>query len=140
LEDPALLRNKAVMSAFLRGGLQPPSIPDVKWGTMNKDERLAVAPLVWKHLSASSSLEDRITVLQILAFPNMLEGLASMYNQNLLEASIVKTRVEFPARNFWEASDWWVAELRLVDEHVFKDIEVMLRSLQEQKRPSSYNE
>lgn len=139
-EDLGLIENQAVMSSFLRGGFQPPSISDAIWETMDRDARLAAAPNTWQHLRDSSSVEDRKTVLQILAFPNMLEGLAGMYNHGLLDYGIVKTRIEAEANNFWDRAKWWIDELRLQyeDNKIFRDMEVMISDLATRERPSPY--
>lgn len=74
LEAPELIESRAIMSAFLRGGIQPPTIPDATWATMDEAARLAAAPAMWEHLQGSSDLDDRRLVTQILAYPNLLEG------------------------------------------------------------------
>jgi hypothetical protein len=129
LEAPELIESKAVMSSFLRGGLQPPSIPDATWATMNEDARLAAAPLMWQHLYGSSDLDDRRTVVQIMAFPNMLEEVAGMYNDGLLDPKIVKTAVEAEANNFWDRASWWLAIIRSPENNVFDDLKLMIEQL-----------
>jgi hypothetical protein len=127
LAAPELIESKAVLSSFLRGGLQPPNIPNVTWATMDEQGR---RDAMWEHLSDASSIEDRRTVLRILAFPNMLEGLACMYNHGLLDRMIVKTRVEDEATNFWYLTKGWVAKLRLDGESkVYEDLEAMIDDL-----------
>jgi hypothetical protein len=138
LEETSLIEQQAVMSSFLRGGLQPPNISDADWATMDQAARLAAAPSMWEHLSESSSLDDRKTKLQILAYPNRLEGIAAMYNGGLLEPKIVKTQVEAEAQNFWDVAEWWLTEVRAADNKTFKEIEVMLERLAKQKRPKPY--
>jgi hypothetical protein len=135
LEAPELIESKAVMSSFLRGGLQPPSIPDATWATMNEDARLAAAPLMWEHLYGSSDLDDRRTVVQIMAFPNMLEEVAGMYNDGLLDQKIVKTAVEAEADNFWGRASWWLALIRSPENNVFDDLKLMIEKLDKVKRP-----
>jgi hypothetical protein len=142
LEAPELIGSKAVMSAFLRGGLRPPSISRLAWSIMGADARLAAAPQTWKHLSESSALKDRRTVLQIAAYPNMLEGLAGMYNRGLLDERIVKTRVEIEARNFWEQASWWIDAIQSPEggKKIFDEIEAMLKHLRTVEHPSPYEE
>ena len=140
LEDLELISHQAVMSSFLRGGFQPPSVPDASWANMTEPERIAVGPAMWQHLSSSSSVEDRKTVLQILAFPNMLETLAGMYNHGLLDYGVVKTRVENQAISFWTRAEWWIEAVREHDgERIFKDLEVMMEDLATRERPQPYN-
>jgi hypothetical protein len=138
LEAPALIEHQAVMSSFLRGGLRPPSVPETRWATMGEAERLDAVPAVWEHLSGSSSVDDRRTVLQILAYPNMLEGLAGMYNHGLLDRRIVKVEVESEAKSFWERAKWWRDELKEGDGNTFRDLEVMIEDLAKRKRPRPY--
>jgi hypothetical protein len=139
-EMPELIKHKALMSSFLRGGLQPPSVSDVEWAAMNQDERLKAAADLWTELSESSALEDRERVLQILAFPNMLEAYAGMYNHDLFDVGIVKTRVQAEATSFWELGKWWVDEVRKQgdDQTIYRDLEVMIEDLAKQARPSPY--
>jgi hypothetical protein len=145
LEDLDLIKHQALMSSFLRGGLRPPSISEADWATMDETARVDTRADTWRHLSNSTAVEDRETVLRILAFPNMLEGLAGMYNQKLLDSSIVKTRVEGEAKDFWTHAAKWIDGLRsqYVDyegDKIFVDLEIMLRKLAEQKRPRQYME
>jgi hypothetical protein len=130
------------MSSFLRGGLQPRSVSDADWDAMDQDARLATGSAMWAHLVASSAIEDRKKVLQILAFPNMLESYAGMYNHKLLDAGIVKTRVEAEATSFWDLGKWWVDEVRTQsgDATLFRDIETMLADLTKHKRPKPYED
>jgi hypothetical protein len=135
LEAPELIESRAVMSCFLRGGLRPPSISQAAWTTMDEDARLEAAPLMWEHLKRSSALEDRRTVVQIMAFPNMLEGLAGMFNDGLLDTMIVKTAVEAEADNFWARASWWLEEIRSPNSNVFDDLKLMIEKLDEVERP-----
>lgn len=103
LEAPELIEHQALMSSFLRGGLRPPKTSDEEWADIEKDEqaRCAAAAGLWTELSESASVDDRKTVMQILAYPNMLEGLAGMYNHGLLDPRIVKVEVGSEAESFW---------------------------------------
>lgn len=140
LEDPMLIEHQATMSSFLRGGLQPPSISDAQWEAMNSAARAETAEGVWNHLSTSPDVDDRKTLLQILVYPNMLEGLAGMYNHGLLDRRIIKTHVESEARDFWEAAGWWLDLIRSEPEsNTFRDIEVMMDDLAKRKRPPWYH-
>lgn len=138
LEAPELIESKAVMSSFLRGGLRPPGISEAIWLTMDDEARRDAAPLVWEHLCDSSALEDRRTVQQILAYPNMLEGLAGMYNDGLLDPGIVKTEVEAEATNFWGRAKWWLDLVRSPDNNVFDDLKLMIEKLEKVERPRPY--
>jgi hypothetical protein len=135
LGDPELIEHQAVMSSFLRGGLRPPSIPEAEWEDMHEAEHRDAIPAVWKHLSKSSSVDDRRRVLQILAYPNMLEGFAGVYNRRLLDRGIVEVGVEKEAEFFLEQAASWLAELRSQDSSVFRDIEMMAEKLAKPRRP-----
>lgn len=139
-EATDLIESKAIMSSFLRGGMQPPTVSDAAWAAMTDDERLATGPGMWLHLTSSSDPGDRETVFHILAFPNMLESYAGMYNHSLLDAGIVKTRVWHEATSFWELGKWWIDAVRSQgdDETIFKDLQTMLEDLAKQSRPKPY--
>ncbi len=95
---------------------------------------------MWRHLNDSSEVADRKTLLQILVYPNMLDGLAGMYNQGLLDRKIIRSHVESEAKNFWTAASWWLDEVRSEPEsNIYRDIEVMLMDLAKRKRPSWYH-
>jgi hypothetical protein len=79
-------------------------------------------------------LDDRRLVVQIMTFPNMLEELAAMYNDGLLDPKIVKMAVEAEADNFWDRATWWLEEIRSPDNGVFDDLKVMIEKLDEVKR------
>jgi hypothetical protein len=131
--DLALVEHQAVMSAFLRGGIKPPSIAWEEWEGWSERQRLATRSATWKQLSDSSRPEHRKMVLQILAFPNMLEALASMYNNRLLDHRIIKAQAKSPAKSFWDrAYPMWVEQTRDGDggSKVFADLEDMLSSLE----------
>jgi hypothetical protein len=98
LEDLDLIAHQALLSSFLRGGLRPPDVPQAVWATMSEQARLDSRVDTWQQISESSTTKDRETVLRMLAFPNMLEALAGMYNQGLLDRAIVKTRGRFASR------------------------------------------
>jgi hypothetical protein len=134
LEAPELIEGKAVMSSFLRGGLRPDGVSAAVWTKMNQQRRREQS---WKHLSQSAALEDRRTVAQIAAYPNMLEGVAGMYNRGLLDERIVKTRVEIEARNFWRQASWWLAAVKSGDEQVFEEIDAMLKHLEQVVHPKA---
>lgn len=102
---------------------------------MGEDARLAAAPLMWEHLYGSSGLDDRRTVVQIMAFPNMLEEVAGMYNDGLLDPKIVKTAVEAEANNFWDRASWWLPIIRSPESNVFDDLKLMIEKLDKVKRP-----
>jgi hypothetical protein len=150
--DLGLIEHQAVMSSFLRGGVRPPSVAPETWDTMDEQRQRAMRARTWHELSRSLASEDRKTILQIVAFPNMLEALAGMYNQRLLNRGIVKTHVEGQAIAFWSRAGWWIDELRLrVDpdpsvgpesnkldvktDKIYTDLEKMLKSLAKRKRP-----
>jgi hypothetical protein len=152
MEDLELIEHQAVMSSFLRGGMRPPRLPAETWNAMDEQARLATRVSTWQQVSESSAIADRKTVLQIVAFPNMLEALAGMYNQRLLNRGIVKTHVESQATAFWSRAGWWIDELRpkadpitntgrdtnKADEpadKIYRDLEKMIKSLAERKRP-----
>ena len=135
LEDPALIEIQATMSSFMRGGMRPEGISVEQWSTM-EEARLEIAKDTWQQLCSSPSVRDRETILRIVAYPNMLEGLAGMYNDGLLDRRIVKTHVESEAKNFCDVAGWWLKELRPDPQsNTFRDIEVMLGDLAERKRP-----
>jgi hypothetical protein len=134
LESPELIESKAVMSSFLRGGLRPGEISAPAWTKMNQERRRAQS---WRHLSQSAQLEDRRTVAQIAAYPNMLEGVAGMYNRGLLDERIVKTRVEIEARNFWRQAGWWLKAVKSGDNEIFEEIDEMLKHLNEVAHPKA---
>jgi hypothetical protein len=134
--DLALVEHQSVMSAFLRGGIKPPSTPWDEWDRMSEPQRLASRHDAWEQLSDSSRPEHRKMVLQILAFPNMLEALASMYNNELLDHRIVKAQVKAPASSFWSyAYPMWVEQTRAEagGPKVFADLQDMLASLDESR-------
>jgi hypothetical protein len=136
LEDSALIEIQATMSSFMRGGMRPEHISVEQWSTMGEEARLETAKNMWQQLCLSPSLKDRETVLRIVAYPNMLEDLAGMYNDGLLDRRIVKTHVESEAKNFCEVAGWWLKELKSDPRsNTFRDIEVMLEDLAERKRP-----
>ena len=139
LEDPSLIEIQAMMSSFLRAGIRPSGIPPELWATMDGSARQDAAKVMWRELRESSDLRDRQTVLEIVAYPNMLEGLAAMYNSGLLDRRIVKTHVESEAKDFCEVAEWWLEELR-PDPHdnTFRDLEVMISDLAKRKRPRWY--
>jgi hypothetical protein len=90
-------------------------------------------------------VEDREKVLRIVAFPNMLEAIAGMYNQRLIDRSVVKTRVAGEAQDFWQRAGWWIDELRAQytdyeGDKLFVDLQIMLRGLAERTRPRQYKE
>jgi hypothetical protein len=79
-------------------------------------------------------------VLRIVAFPNMLEAIAGMYNQRLIDGSVVKTRVAGEAQDFLQRAGWWIDMLRAQykpyeGDNIFVDLQIMLRSLDEGTRP-----
>ena len=135
-----LIEHQATMSSFLRGGLQPPSISDERWASMDSAARGDTASDMWRYLSQSPHTDDRKMLLQILVYPNMLEGLAGMYNHGLLDRAIIKTHVESEARDFWEAAGWWLDKMRSEPEsNTFRDIEVMMEDLAKRERPTWYH-
>ncbi len=143
LEDLALMEHRALTSSFLRGGLRPPKVPEPVWATMGEQERLESRADVWEQISNSSAVEDRETVLRIVAFPNMLEAIAGMYNQRLINHRVVKTRVAGEAQDFWQRAGWWIDMLRAQykgyeGDNIFVDLEIMLRRLDEGARPRQY--
>ena len=84
-----------------------------------------IAPLIEPRVEEGS--KDRTMVLRILAYPNMLEALASMYNDGLVDRRIVKRQVETDARSFWGAAGWWIQQIRSeFGSSTFKEIEVMI--------------
>jgi hypothetical protein len=138
ISDLGLIPHQAVMSSFLRGGIRPPEISLTTWASMDDDARKATGPATWRRLNASSTPEDRLTLRQIIAYPNVLEALASMYNDKLLDKDIVERQAEVLARDFCTvANEWWLPELQLSpDSKVFKDLSKMLDNLEERrKRP-----
>jgi hypothetical protein len=132
-----LVEHQAVMSSFLRGGMRPPGVSDMKWAKMKAQADVEGREATWRHLVTSPSVEDRRTVVQILAFPNTLEALAGMYNQRLLNRGIVKVHVEGQARSFWDHASWWVLQLRTEakSNYPLEDLDKMLKNLQKRKRP-----
>jgi hypothetical protein len=135
--DLQLVEHQAVMASFLRGGMRPPKVSDLEWAKMKAQADVKAREATWRHLGLSSSVEDRRTVVQILAFPNTLEALAGMYNQRLLNRGIVKVHVEGQARSFWDRANWWVLQLRTEagSDYPLKDLDKMLENLQKRKRP-----
>jgi hypothetical protein len=135
--DLQLVEHQAVMASFLRGGMRPPGVSDMEWAKMKAQADIKGREATWRHLGSSSSVEDRRTVVQILAFPNTLEALAGMYNQRLLNRGVVKVHVEGQARSFWDRADWWVLQLRTEagSDYPLKDLDKMLKNLQKRKRP-----
>lgn len=85
-------------------------------------------------------------MMRIAAYPNMLEGLATMYNRDMLDERIVKIRVELDARNFRDQAEWWINEIRSPasategDKEIFEEIDAMLRRLAKVKHPSPYDD
>ncbi|HWF31458.1 MAG TPA: hypothetical protein VG188_02760 [Solirubrobacteraceae bacterium] len=100
---------------------------------------------MWAHISNSAEFDDRRTVMQIAAYPNMLEGLAGMYNRDMLDERIVKTRVEIAAQSFRAQADWWIDVIRSPASAtdggrvIFEEIDEMLRRLAAIEHPSPYN-
>ena len=135
--DLQLIESKAVMASFLRGGLPPPGMSDADWAAKGGQADVKQREEIWKALSTSSFRDDRRTVLQILALPNMLEALAGMYNQHLLSPGIVKAHVGGQADWFWTQAKWWVAQLETEDPkgHPFEEIDKMLKDLETRNRP-----
>jgi hypothetical protein len=133
LEDPGLLESKAVLASFLHGGLRPPLIDAAAWEALGKEGRIAAS---WEHLRESASLADRRRVFQILAFPNMLESIANMYNRGLLDGGIVKTTVEWAAADFWKKAASWIDELQAADANTFTELDAMIHKLATQERPT----
>jgi hypothetical protein len=139
LEDLALTDHKAVMASFLRGGFRPPGMRDADWQAAKAEGPVAAGLAAWEYLSSSESVEDRRAVLQIVAFPNMLETIAGMYNHGLLDYGIVKTRIENQATTFWKQAEWWIEALqRQYDDETLKDLRVMIDDLPKQVKPSPY--
>jgi hypothetical protein len=138
LWDQDLLESKAVMSSFLRGGLRPSNIGPAIWEGMSRDEQAATASGLWTHLNESSSLDDRRTVYEILAYPNMLERLASMYNDGLLDQKITKAMVEWEAKSFWEVARWWIAEIWSTEPDTYEEIWLLLGKPNEPPRPNPH--
>jgi hypothetical protein len=139
LLDPELLPFEARITAFLRGGIRPPEIPALRWRYMGQDARRNSARAFWIRLNRSSSLADRRMLLEILAYPNLLEGIASMYNGDLLDREMVKAQLEVDARSFWHAAGWWIAQLREENgDDTFRDIEVMIDDFDQQSLPEWY--
>jgi hypothetical protein len=140
LLDPDLLPLEATMTAFLRGGMCPPGISRRRWRSMSPEARRDSAKALWRHLGRSSSLEDRRKLLEILAYPNLLEGLASMYNEGLLDRGMVKAQVEVDAQSFLRAGRWWIDQVREDggDPNTFRDIEAMIQDLAKRKLPKWY--
>jgi hypothetical protein len=136
LEDPRLIEIQALMSSFLRAGIRPRDISRHEWSQMDDLGRREATLLMWRDMQASSHLEDRKMLLEIVAYPNMLEGLAGMYNHGLLNRRIVKTHVESEARDFCEVAAWWLKELKPSDDdNTFIDLETMIADLARQHRP-----
>jgi hypothetical protein len=135
IQDLDLIEPQGVMASFLRGGMRPPGISDSRWKALDEEADVPTRVATWQHLSGSSEVEHRKTVLQIVAFPNMLEALASMYNDKLLDHKIIKRQAESQARAFWDRANWWVTELRSHPggDVMFADIERMLERLAEPK-------
>ncbi|HUB36580.1 MAG TPA: hypothetical protein VL972_07125 [Solirubrobacteraceae bacterium] len=129
LEDPHLLECKSVTSAFLRCGLRPPSIAEAAWREMNDDARRAATATLWEELKGSPWLADRELVQRIQAFPNLLEGVAGMYNDDLLDTEIVEAQVSWIAWNFWQEGEWWIAKVKSEDGNAFAEIETMVGRL-----------
>ena len=104
---------------------------------MDDTQRIASNKELWGRLLEMGEVSDFEKVLQIVAYPNMLEGLAGMYNHGLLDRSIVKVQVETEAQGFWEAaSEWWFDEVRSQpNDNTYRDLEVMIRDLATRKRP-----
>jgi hypothetical protein len=110
------IQTQAVMSSFLRKD------PDT-------------GPSAWNQLKDSSTLEDRLKLHQIVAFPNALEALANMYNDNLLDKDIVEGQAEELARGFWDvAENWWMPLMRpLSDSKAYNDLNKMLADLERRR-------
>jgi hypothetical protein len=132
LQDLALIEHQAVMSAFLRAGMCPPSVTEESWRAMSPERRLEETKAEWARLSDSPWETDRKTVLQILAFPNMLEALADMYNRKLLDEEVAKVHLKFQANNFVSLAKWWIEELRLSPggEKSYDQVKEMLKDMQ----------
>jgi hypothetical protein len=141
LESPEMGEHQALMYSLVRGCLRPPSVPKWRWARMDAQARADTAPAMWRHLTSSRDHADTAMVFRVLVYPNMLEGLAAMYNHGLLDKSIVKVSVEAEAQDFWEDASWWIAELRPNPQtnNSFRDLEVMLTDLAKQKPPSWYH-
>jgi len=139
LENLELIECQALTSSFVRGGIRSPRIPSLRWAFMTPIARQDAARAYWRSLSATSALGDRKMVMRLLAYPNLLEGLASAYNEDLLDRHVIKAQVEVEANSFWNAAKWWVDQLR--DEwgaDTFRDIEVMIKDLASQAAPDWY--
>jgi hypothetical protein len=138
--DLALNDAFATMSSFLRGGLRPPEIEHAAWAKMKEGEKLETTELRWRELLKSSALEDRKLVMCVCAYPNMLEGLAAMYNQRLLDRRIVKAQVETDALGYLDVAKWWVTAMRESDPSSFLDTRVMMKDLKKRKKPKWYRD
>lgn len=124
------------MSSFLRSGVRPREISLGDWESMDQAARQEATRAMWRELQESSALEDRKLLLQIVAYPNMLEGLAGMYNHGLLDRRIVKTHVESEAQDFYEVARWWLDELKPEPtSNTFIDLETMISDLAKRHRP-----
>jgi uncharacterized protein (UPF0335 family) len=106
-------------------------MPDIQWQTVAQEKRTAAA---WQHLDKSSSPEDRKVRLHILAFPNMLERLAGMYNDGLLDDAILKVYVESEANGFLSQAASWLTEMRKQNKDYLTDIDTMVKKLAEKPR------
>jgi hypothetical protein len=91
----------------------------------------------WARLRNSSKEADRTKVLTIVALPNLLEEIAGMYNQNLLDRAIVKTHVEAVVHHVWgKKSSWWFKRLRSDPaSNVYQDLAKMMPDLELRRRP-----
>jgi hypothetical protein len=89
----------------------------------------------WTRLNESSTLGDRLKLHQIVAFPNALEALANMYNDNLLDKDIVEGQAETLASGFWKVAEkWWLPLMRpLSDSKAYDDLNKMLADLKRRK-------
>ncbi len=127
-----MIEHKAVMASFLRGGIRPPGVSDEEWDRLDDTGRTAAA---WAHLRGSPSPEDRKTVLQILEFPNMLQRLAGMYNEGLLDDGVLKLQVETESKDFMRKAVVWLTKLRDENEGYLADIDTMNVKLAKKPRP-----
>lgn len=136
LEDPRLIEIQALMSSFLRAGIRPRGMPRLRWSRMDSAERQEATLLMWRRLLKSADVQDRQMLLQLVAYPNMLERLAGMYNNNLLDRRIIKTHVETEARSFCTVAAWWLSEIKPdPSDNTYVDLQVMLKDLAKRKRP-----
>jgi hypothetical protein len=90
----------------------PKGIAPEEWANLDLATRQEQQWIEWERLLQSSQLEDRKKLLAVLAFANRLEGLAGMYNHNLVDRDVIHTHARALIDAFWVAAEWWIDRAR----------------------------